>query len=213
MVLLFGAGQKNCKEFIIVIDPGHGGTKKIGGSSPNNAIAVSGILEKTLTLSLAKKIKTILNNKKIGKYKIKIILTRSTDINKSLRYRRTLPNIKKAKLNLSLHFNGNNNPSVHGVEIFSGSSKSKHRSFAAIILRHAHAEINKQYFTKSRGVKDGSHFGAIRDVSCPSALLEGEFITYKKASDYFSNDENMKKFASAISEGLLEAMKKIYNIK
>lgn len=204
---------EKCKEFIIVIDPGHGGTKKIGGSSPNNAISVSGILEKTLTLSLAKKIKTILNNKKIGKYKIKIILTRSTDVNKSLRYRRTLPNIKKAKLNLSLHFNGNNSASVHGVEIFSGSSASKHRSFATIILKYAHAEINKQYTTRSRGVKDGSHFGAIRNVTCPSALLEGEFITNKKASDYFSNDTNMKKFASAISKGLLKAMKDIYNVK
>ena len=204
---------EKCKEFIIVIDPGHGGSKKIGVSSANNAKAVSGILEKTLTLSLGRKIKTILNNKKVGKYKIKVLLTRSTDVNKSLYYRRTLPNTKKAKLNLSLHFNGNDKESVHGVEIFSGSSASKHRTFSKIILKYAHAEINKQYKTRSRGVKDGSHFGAIRKVSCPSALLEGEFITNKKASAYFSNDTNMQKFALAISDGLVNAMSKIYNIK
>ena len=34
----------------IVIDPGHGGDVKVGGSSPNNARGPSGVLEKALTL-------------------------------------------------------------------------------------------------------------------------------------------------------------------
>ena len=33
-----------------MLDPGHGGTKKVGGSSPNNAISKSGVKEKKLTL-------------------------------------------------------------------------------------------------------------------------------------------------------------------
>ncbi len=37
----------------IVIDPGHGGTKKNGGSSPNNAISASGVKEKKLALDFA----------------------------------------------------------------------------------------------------------------------------------------------------------------
>jgi len=35
------------KTGIIVIDPGHGGKLEIGGSSANNAISASGVLEKT----------------------------------------------------------------------------------------------------------------------------------------------------------------------
>jgi hypothetical protein len=37
------------KKGIIVLDPGHGGTTKIGGSSANNATSVSGIPEKQIT--------------------------------------------------------------------------------------------------------------------------------------------------------------------
>ena len=34
----------------VVIDPGHGGTVEVNGSSWNNAISASGVLEKVITL-------------------------------------------------------------------------------------------------------------------------------------------------------------------
>ena len=37
-------------EATLVIDPGHGGTTEAGGSSANNAISFSGVLEKSMTL-------------------------------------------------------------------------------------------------------------------------------------------------------------------
>ena len=41
---------------VVVLDPGHGGSRRIGGSSPNNATSASGQLEKTMTLDLAKRL-------------------------------------------------------------------------------------------------------------------------------------------------------------
>ena len=32
---------------VVVMDPGHGGNLEIGGSSKNNAVSPSGVLEKT----------------------------------------------------------------------------------------------------------------------------------------------------------------------
>ena len=36
----------------VVIDPGHGGTLEVGGSSANNATSPSGVLEKNMTLRM-----------------------------------------------------------------------------------------------------------------------------------------------------------------
>ena len=202
-----------CNKFIIVLDPGHGGTKKIGGSSANNATAISGVLEKAMTLSLALKIKNILNDTYIGKYKVQVFLTRSTDVNKTLKFRRSLPKKKKANLYLSLHFNGFHKPKTSGVEIFITKNISKHKTFAQTILDEAYACVNKTYSTPSRGVKVVSYYGAIRTVKCPAALLEGDFIAYSPASDYFSDDANMLTFAKAISEGLKKSAKKLYKVE
>lgn len=199
---------KTNKTFVIVLDPGHGGTKKLGGSSPNNATARSGILEKTLVLDLAKKIQAKLNNTIAKGQKIKVLLTRSTDVNKSLAYRRSFPNKNNANLYLSLHFNGFHKASAIGTEIFISSNASK--SFAETIVSYANKELNKSYKTPLRspgtkGVKR-ANFGAIRNVKCPSALLESEFISNKKGSDYFSKASNMQNFANAIARGLIASM-------
>jgi N-acetylmuramoyl-L-alanine amidase len=39
---------------VVVIDAGHGGASKVGGSSANNATSPSGLLEKQLTLAVAR---------------------------------------------------------------------------------------------------------------------------------------------------------------
>ena len=39
----------------IVIDAGHGGHGKVGGSSGNNAVGANGLLEKDLTLDIARR--------------------------------------------------------------------------------------------------------------------------------------------------------------
>jgi N-acetylmuramoyl-L-alanine amidase len=40
----------------IVIDPGHGGTTAVGGSSPNNARGPGGTPEKTFTLDVGRRL-------------------------------------------------------------------------------------------------------------------------------------------------------------
>ena len=75
---------------VVVIDPGHGGTQKIGGSSANNATSASGVLEKDICLDIAKRIRWSLLHGSGAKYasdsgkSIDVVLTRDDDSNLGL---------------------------------------------------------------------------------------------------------------------------------
>lgn len=79
---------------VIVIDPGHGGAQD-GASSP------SGLLEKTLALTLSKKVKKALEQD-LG---ATVVLTRDRDALVQLSERVTLANGKKPDVFLSIHAN------------------------------------------------------------------------------------------------------------
>ena len=66
----------------IVIDPGHGGTAKMPGSSANNAISASGVKEKKLTLDFCFILRDELTRQaSAANEEVKVVLTRTTDIN------------------------------------------------------------------------------------------------------------------------------------
>jgi N-acetylmuramoyl-L-alanine amidase len=94
----------------IVLDPGHGGTAIVGGSSPNNARGPSGLLEKTVTLQVALRAETILAS--AGHH---VVLTRRSDVNVGLRDRAAAAKSIAAPVFVSIHLNGFNN-STQGTE-------------------------------------------------------------------------------------------------
>jgi N-acetylmuramoyl-L-alanine amidase len=102
----------------IVIDPGHGGTKPIGGSDPNHAKGPSGLLEKTITLDIAKRVSALL--KKAGH---SVVLTRATDENLSLADRAGVAKKRKAPVFVSIHFNGFDH-TTQGTETFCHTTHS-----------------------------------------------------------------------------------------
>lgn len=96
----------------IVLDPGHGGTKNIGGSDANHAVGPSGLLEKTITLDIAKR--TAAELEALGHA---VVLTRAADINLSLAARADVARKIKAPVFASIHFNGFNHV-AQGTETF-----------------------------------------------------------------------------------------------
>src|SRR5690348_8206938 len=94
----------------IVIDPGHGGSARVGGSSPNNATGPNGLLEKDLTLDLGRRVAALLGNR------ANVILTRTTDANLSLADRARVAHDADADVFLSVHLNGYNDAAVDGSE-------------------------------------------------------------------------------------------------
>ena len=92
---------------LIILDAGH------GGQDPG-AVGPDGIMEKDITLSIVKKLKTILDED--GSYET--ILTRSGDTFVPLVERTNLANEKKADLFISVHCNASPDKSMKGFEVY-----------------------------------------------------------------------------------------------
>jgi N-acetylmuramoyl-L-alanine amidase len=91
----------------IVIDPGHGG-REVGAVGPN------GLLEKDITLTIARKLAAALS----GKVGARVVLTREDDSVVSLDQRTALANQYKADLFLSVHLNAAGRKDAKGSETY-----------------------------------------------------------------------------------------------
>ena len=91
----------------IVIDPGHGGTEE-GARGP------AGGLEKTVTMSVARRLKASLE----ARLGVRVILTREADAAVGLDERAAVANNNKADVFISLHANASVRPAAAGAEVF-----------------------------------------------------------------------------------------------
>jgi N-acetylmuramoyl-L-alanine amidase len=170
----------------VVIDPGHGGTENMGGSDANHAVSPSGVLEKNLTLQIAQEVGKALTD---VAPEVRVIMTRSGDVNLTLADRAKVARNNQADLFLSIHFNGFNK-SARGVEAFvrtaaSNVNVAEDTRFAERIKTAVLSAIKaRDPQTKDRGVKQ-MNLGVLADNSLGntsanhktrSCLLEVEFM-------------------------------------
>jgi N-acetylmuramoyl-L-alanine amidase len=99
-------GEKKPGRLKIVIDAGHGG-KDSGALSP------AGVMEKTITLSLAGKLARALRDRGF-----EVVMTRDSDAFIPLRERTRIANRARADLFVSVHVNANDDRSYEGVETY-----------------------------------------------------------------------------------------------
>ena len=97
----------------ICIDPGHGGNDL-------GAVSKNGLMEKDLTLKIAKKLRNIL----IEKLGLRVIMTRTDDSEVSLNSRVSIANNQKAQMFVSIHINSSFKRSARGSETFYVSLKA-----------------------------------------------------------------------------------------
>ncbi len=183
----------------IVIDPGHGGTRTVGDSSPNNATSVSGVKEKQLTLDFCLILQDALVELagNINK-QIKVVMTRTTDKNVGIVKRAQFAATSKANLFLCLHFNGVDDPNTRGVETFFRAEANGNMNLAEDV-DFANAVNNSLFASlksidpeaRNRGVKpdtdtvkkrlgvlnDNSLGNAGRPKKCRACYVELEFIS------------------------------------
>lgn len=91
----------------IVVDPGHGGSEL-------GAIGPSGTTEKDIALQLAQSLK----NRLESRLPVRVVMTRSEDVNLSLETRTAIANQHRADLFLSIHLNSSVGPRAHGAETY-----------------------------------------------------------------------------------------------
>lgn len=182
----------------IVIDPGHGGTTAVGGSSPNNATgpAPRNLKEKDLTLQVASLLKQRLQSAH------DVILTRSGDSNLSLADRAAVARNNHADLFLSIHFNGFSDSSVDGTEVWVARHASpQSRSFAQKVLDR----VTLVTAVANRGVREGDLgvlLPARHDPGTAACLVEVAFLTNPREASRLEDPEYLGHIADALAEAV-----------
>ena len=115
---------------IIVIDAGHGGVDP-------GAIGYNGTYEKNITLSMAKELKKLLDQK--GKYKV--YLTRSRDVFIPLRERVKISRSHDADLFISVHADSAKNRKAVGLSVYTLSETASDKEAAALAEKENKADI------------------------------------------------------------------------
>ena len=111
---------------VIIIDPGHGGSKVAGSlktrsnSSPNNVTTAGGLMEKDLTLEFSKTLKERVLREACSQGKrVGVLLTREDDRNLDFVQRATIANRPDTACVVSIHFNSGGGKSATGVSLSS----------------------------------------------------------------------------------------------
>ncbi len=208
------------KTGIIVIDPGHGGKFEVGGSSANNAISASGVLEKNITLRMAFLVREQLALiAAAGGHNLTIILTREKDENLGLAARANIGKKSKADLFLCIHCNAFNGK-ARGTEtlispVASGNTNHAADKAFAQLIQTAVFKTIQTHDSKAvdRGVKD-QKLGVLRDsdlgTKARGCMVELEFIDVKAVDQLLNIGPNSPQvrhdIAKAIAEALIAAL-------
>jgi len=184
----------------IVLDAGHGGSRNVAGSSANNAVSASGVKEKDLTLALAVGLRDVLlaQAAEAGE-RLKVVLTRTSDVNVTGARRAGTAARHEAAAFLSVHFNGSTNRRVRGPETFYRARENGNRNlkediaFARAVQAGLVAGLAGIGLTgKDRGARPDTltalgALGILNDArlgsDCVAALCEIEFITNPEVDD------------------------------
>ena len=211
------------RRFVVVIDPGHGGIEKIGGSSSNNATSPHGILEKDLTLELARQVRKELLLLTSGLVDVR--LTRDSDVNLGLSDRASQAALVSADIFVSLHFTAFNG-SVRGTETMILSAANMNVNYEedrALAERLQFAVVG--FFQKhdsearDRGVKDNQRIGTLNDSllgntsdyhPTRACLIEIEFIDHPKVDRLLNGPKSeplKEELAKVIAQALIDDLK------
>ena len=192
--------------FTVVLDPGHGG---IYSGARNKC----GLQEKELTLTIAKKIETLLMKKKI-----RVQLTRTndtqldTDLLKDLKKRAHASTLHKADAFISLHFNNSSNPDIRGYELYVPRI-TMFKSSCYTLAGSIHHQLSQTLEYKGggslgnlnlfdRGIR-AAEFNVLRNHTCPAVLIELEYITHTTQARKLASDAYLNTLAQAIAQGIL----------
>ncbi len=192
----------------VVLDPGHGGVEK-------GATNIHG-MEKDFALDVALQLKPMLEARGI-----KVIMTRSTDVQVPLQDRARLANATKDCIFVSIHFNATSNPLAAGFEIYSltprGAPSTNDNHLAAKFANmQAGSPVDAVSFGLSmsvyhsmlghvpqfdRGIKR-ARFAVLRLTQVPAILVEGGFVSEREEARLIASKEWRTKLAQSIAVGI-----------
>jgi N-acetylmuramoyl-L-alanine amidase len=185
LILCLGQTAQAFQFTTVIIDAGHGGMD--GGAVWN------GLLEKKLSLDVAKRLETALKARGV-----RTVMTRSTDKTVSLDARVALANRYRNSVFVCIHFNANRNRTISGIETF-------YRSASGRVLARA---IQRSLDARVTGINRGvcyADYKVLRETRMPAALVECGFISNRTEAARCATAAHRQKLAEAIASGILAA--------
>ncbi len=224
------------KEFIIAIDPGH------GGKDPG-AVGRKGTKEKDITLAVAKKLKSMINRTP----GFRAVLTRDTDRYVVLRHRVEKARKHQADLFVSLHADAFKSPKVEGASVYALSLNGASSEAARWIAEKENASdliggislddkddliasvlldlsqtatiqdslelgsdvlkhLGKVGKLNKKSVQQAG-FAVLKAPDMPSILIETAFISNPKEERRLKSPKHQQRIAKAILAGIKNHMK------
>ena len=181
-------------KFSVVIDPGHGGIDP-------GAIGIGGLRETDVVLEVSKMVQKLLSEKGI-----KVLLTRTNEVDLDLPPRVTFANDSDADIFVSIHANASRGKrrDINGLETFYFRGW-KGKLLAKRIQKHI---LRVSPGSPDRGVKQG-RFYVIKNTSMPAVLVEIGFLTGRLDARRLEKTAHRKRIAYAIAKGILEYLSKV----
>lgn len=177
---------------IIAVDAGHGGSDP--GASGN------GLIEKNITLDVAKRLETYLAN---GGYKVVMTRTDDTYINLDDRVKYALDH--GADIFISIHVNSFSGASANGTETYyynGGSNIEESKKLATFM----ETRLLEAMDTSNRGVKTAD-YRVLKANKVPATLVELAFITNSNDAKKLGSPTYRDKTAKALYLGIQDYYK------
>lgn len=195
----------------ILIDPGHGGKDQ-------GAPGVGGLLEKNITLSIARQLAL-----RLRRHGYRVFMTRINDRNLTLQQRTAMCGSLKPDLFISIHCNAVSNRRTTGIETYAVTPQGAASTSDTKTVQQASAgnsfnrnnyrlafEVQKNLLAFTRGVDRGvrhARFFVIRHAVCPAILIETGFLTHPKEGLLLNNPVYQEKIVNGIFCGILNYAK------
>jgi N-acetylmuramoyl-L-alanine amidase len=210
----------------VAIDPGHGGAE--AGAEGRN-----GLLEKDLVLSIARRVRELLQER-LG---LSVILTRDGDRDLALDERTALANKNKADLFISIHADASPSRDAAGSSVYflsysssdaegevtsargRGAAGSGDAGLDFILWDMAQAshlsqssrlaEIFQEELVTAAGTQKGNRgikqntFVVLKGATMPAVLVEVGFISNPKEEELLNTREHQERLAEALYRGVL----------
>jgi N-acetylmuramoyl-L-alanine amidase len=176
----------------VVIDPGH------GGDDPG-AISVKGFYEKTVNLSVARKVAARL--KACG---LRVIMTRNSDRFVELERRAEIANQYGADLFVSIHADSSLTRTYKGYSVY----VARQASFASQKVARAIARNLHRVSPDGNGIKRADYRVLVK-TQMPAVLVEMGYISNHSEASLIATDSFQNRISEAISAGICETIEGI----
>lgn len=183
----------------IIVDAGH------GGRDPGK-VGINGALEKDINLSIALKLKKLLEQ---NDYNVIMIreddsgLYSESDSNKKavdMRKRVDIINNSNAVLAISIHQNSFTQESIKGAQVFYYSNSREGKEFAEIMQKQLKGTLQDG---NKRMAKANDSYYMLKKTQCPIVIVECGYLSNHTEAALLIDGNYQEKMAFAIHLGLL----------